>query len=56
VLDPECRIAPAKKLIEAGADKKLGAGHIALQAEGHAVWFRTIEIKELEKPTKAAKP
>lgn len=55
VLDPDCRISPAGKLIEAGADKKLGAGHIALQAEGHGVWFRNIEIKELEKPTKAGK-
>lgn len=56
VLDPKCNISPAQKLIEAGTDPKLGAGHIALQAEGHAVWFRTIEIKELEPPAKAAKP
>jgi hypothetical protein len=50
VLDPECRISPAKEMIAAGANKKLGAGHIALQAEGHNVWFRNIEIKTLPVP------
>lgn len=47
VLDPDCRISPAKDLLARGATEKLGSGHIALQAEGHGVWFRNIEIKEL---------
>lgn len=50
VLDPDCRISPAKDLLARGASEKLGAGHIALQAEGHGVWFRNIEIKELSVP------
>jgi hypothetical protein len=53
VLDPDCRISPAKDLLARGASEKLGAGHIALQAEGHGVWFRNIEIKELPLPSPA---
>ena len=54
ILDPECRISPAKALIEAGAAPLLSTGHIALQAEGHGVWFRNIEIKPKE-PAGASK-
>jgi hypothetical protein len=52
VLDPSCPIAPAEKLIEAGAATALSQGHIALQAEGQEVWFRKIEIMELPTPEK----
>lgn len=52
VLDPACRISPAQSLIDAGAPVKLASGHIALQAEGHGVWFRQIELKELQKSAK----
>lgn len=52
VLVPDCKIAPAQALIDAGANVKLGSGHIALQAEGQGVWFRNIEIKELAKQPK----
>ena len=48
-LDPECRTAPAIELLNAGANKMLSYGHIALQAEGQPVWFRNIAIKSLEK-------
>jgi len=51
VLHPDCRICPAKPLIDAGAKLELDSGHISLQAEGQGVWFRNIEIKELEKKT-----
>ena len=54
VLDPDCKISPAKVLLAEGAREKLGSGHIALQAEGHGVWFRNIEIKEL--PVTATTP
>lgn len=37
----------ARRLIEAGADRKVSFGHIALQAEGHPVSFRRIELKPL---------
>lgn len=47
VLDANCRISPAKSLLAAGAGEKLASGRIALQAEGHGVWFRNIQIKEL---------
>ena len=47
-LDPTCRIAPAEPLIKAGAPMMLSHGHIALQAEGQGVWFRSIELKSLE--------
>lgn len=52
-LDPDCRISPAKELIVAGANPKLSEGYIALQAEGHPVWFRNIEIKKLSPPSAA---
>lgn len=55
-LDPDCRISPAKALIDAGAPKMLAEGYIALQAEGHPVWFRNIELKKLAKPAAAAAP
>ena len=48
-LDPECRTAPAIELLNAGANKMLSFGHIALQAEGQPVWFRNIAIKSLAK-------
>ena len=38
----------ARKLLAAGASKIIGFGHIALQAEGHPVWFRNIELMSLE--------
>lgn len=38
----------AQRLLQLGANPKLDHGHIALQAEGHPVWFRNIEIKPLE--------
>lgn len=44
-LDPDD--ADAARLLEAGANLKLGFGHIALQAEGHPVAFRNIEIRPL---------
>lgn len=47
-LDPQCTIASARPLVEAGAPLKLSHGHIALQAEGQGVWFRNIELKPLE--------
>lgn len=37
----------AKKLLEAGADKKLTSGTISLQSEGHPVEFRNIRLKKL---------
>lgn len=37
----------AQKLLAAGASPRLGFGHIALQAEGHPVWFRNIELLPL---------
>ena len=47
-LDPACKIVPAEPLLKAGAPMMLGSGHIALQAEGQGVWFRNIELKQLE--------
>lgn len=44
-LDPVDR--DAQRLLALGADPKVAAGHLALQAEGHAVWFRNIRIKPL---------
>ena len=38
----------AKRLLDAGANRMLSYGHIALQAEGQPVWFRNIELKSLE--------
>lgn len=49
-LDPRNEHAPATDLLDAGANKILGYGHIALQAEGQPVWFRNIELKSLEAP------
>lgn len=47
-LDPRDEMAPATPLLNAGANKILNYGHIALQAEGQPVWFRNIELKSLE--------
>ena len=47
-LDPTNNNAPATDQIEAGGNVKLGYGHIALQAEGQAVWFRKIDLMSLE--------
>jgi hypothetical protein len=44
-LDPTDR--DAQKLLAAGASPRLSFGHIALQAEGHPVWFRNIELLPL---------
>ena len=49
-LDPRNEMAPASDLLNAGAEKILSYGYIALQAEGQPVWFRNIELKSLEKP------
>jgi hypothetical protein len=38
----------ARALLAAGAGKYLESGHLALQAEGHPVWFRNIELRSLE--------
>ena len=37
----------AKRLLALGASQILSFGHIALQAEGHPVWFRNIMIRSL---------
>ncbi len=47
-LDPACKIVSAEPLVKAGAPMMLGSGHIAIQAEGQGVWFRNIELKQLE--------
>ncbi len=47
-LDPTCKISPASDLVDAGGNRLLGFGHIALQAEGQPVWFRKIELLSLE--------
>jgi hypothetical protein len=49
-LDPRDHLAPATPLLKVGAPLMLSWGHIALQAEGHPVWFRNIELKSLETP------
>jgi hypothetical protein len=49
-LDARYEHAPATPLLKLGAPKMLKWGHIALQAEGHPVWFRNIELKSLESP------
>ena len=36
-----------KRLLDAGVTREIGAGHIALQAEGQPVWFRNIRIQPL---------
>ena len=38
----------AQRLLAAGADPRVSFGHIALQAEGHPVWFRNIELRPLK--------
>ncbi len=38
----------AKRLLDAGASRELSYGFIALQAEGHPVWFRNIKIRPLD--------
>jgi hypothetical protein len=48
-LDPTCKISPASDLVDAGANRMLSFGYIALQAEGQPVWFRKIELMSLEK-------
>jgi hypothetical protein len=48
-LDPNNDNAPATELLQAGSNRMLSYGHIALQAEGQPVWFRKIELKSLEK-------
>lgn len=45
-LDP--RDADAQRLMAAGAPLQLSFGHIALQAEGHPIWFRNIRIRPLD--------
>ncbi len=44
-LDP--RDPDAQRLLAAGAPLQLSFGHIALQAEGHPVWFRNIRLRPL---------
>jgi len=44
--DPQ-RLQSVRQLQAAGANLALSSGHIALQAEGHPVWFRNIELKPL---------
>jgi hypothetical protein len=46
-LDP--RDESAQRLLAAGAPLQLSFGHIALQAESQPIWFRNIEIRQLEK-------
>ncbi len=47
-LDPKGAVVPTKALFAAGSPLLLSHGHIALQAEGQPVWFRNIELKQLE--------
>ena len=47
-LDPKGAVVQTKELFAAGAPLSLSHGHIALQAEGQPVWFRNIELKQLE--------
>lgn len=47
-LDPRGAVVPTKDLFAAGAPLQLSHGHIALQAEGQPVWFRNIQLKQLE--------
>ena len=44
--DPQ-RLQAVRQLLAAGAGLYLESGHIALQAEGHPVWFRKIELLTL---------
>jgi Domain of Unknown Function (DUF1080) len=45
-LDP--RDEDAQRLLAAGAPLQLSFGHIALQAESQPIWFRNIQIKQLD--------
>lgn len=47
--DPQRQTA-VRRLQAAGIPLLLESGHLALQAEGHPVWFRNIELLPLEKP------
>ncbi|MGC6457809.1 MAG: 3-keto-disaccharide hydrolase [Akkermansiaceae bacterium] len=47
-IDPKGGVVATRGLLEAGAPLLLSHGHIALQAEGQPVWFRNIELKQLE--------
>jgi hypothetical protein len=47
-IDPKGGVVATKDLLEAGVPLLLSHGHIALQAEGQPVWFRNIELKQLE--------
>lgn len=38
----------AQRLLAAGANPRIGFGHIALQAEGQPVWFRNVELRRLK--------
>jgi hypothetical protein len=44
--DPQ-RAEAVRQLMAAGAPLQLDSGHIALQAEGHPVWFRNVELMTL---------
>jgi len=44
------RQSSVQRLLAAGVPLLLDSGHLALQAEGHPVWFRNIELLPLEKP------
>jgi len=46
-LDPKDE--SAQRLLAAGAPLQLSFGHIALQAESQPIWFRNIEIRQLDK-------
>jgi hypothetical protein len=47
-LDPKGRVIETKSLFQAGSPLRLTSGHIALQAEGQPIWFRNIQLKQLE--------
>jgi hypothetical protein len=46
-LDPKDE--SAQRLLAAGAPLQLSFGHIALQAESQPIWFRNIEIRQLDR-------
>lgn len=45
-LDPTDK--DAQQLLASGAPLRLSFGHIALQAEGQPIWFRNIQIRQLD--------
>jgi hypothetical protein len=47
-LDPKGRVIETKSLFQAGSPLRLTSGHIALQAEGQPIWFRNIQLTQLE--------